>query len=534
MNTPKLSRVIRLDSMPMDQTYYTPEGYLRDKPILTRIGIFEYSNPDGSVRRELRLPEDVFEPKSLASYKGKPVIITHDAGLIDKDNVAGEYIGTILSDGYRDGDNVRAEIVIHDIPAMKESHYKELSLGYSLDLEETPGEWNGQHYDAIQRNILINHLALVEEARAGDKARLNIDGRSKNKSQGGKVMSKSTKKARRSDGYLPADDAEKLNEKLEAQKDEAQDSEDEKLLSPEELEKVIAKMIAEKTNTQQDAEDEEVIVEGEEVVEPEEDDASKEMDGEEEEEETEVVVDEDDPEEKIPEDGEPEFSEDDDLEEPEKEEVIVEEVEKREDDEDYQKLIDMIDTQKAEIDFLKKQIEEIKAANADCGDKFAKDEDCEEEKLDADDEEEVFVEEAEKTDGEEEDADEHDAETENKAKSKISYDSLERMVNERVDIALVAKAINLDGVERLSPIDAKKKIIKAADPTFNFDGKSRAYVNAMYDLVSKQIKTRGAQDTRYQKRQMFNKDSRRADNGPAAEESRNRMIERHNKNKEDK
>lgn len=58
-----------------------------DNPILTRVGIFEYQNPDGTIRRELRLPEEVFAPESLASYKGKPVILTHEAGMIDTENV---------------------------------------------------------------------------------------------------------------------------------------------------------------------------------------------------------------------------------------------------------------------------------------------------------------------------------------------------------------------------------------------------------------------------------------------------------------
>jgi len=164
---PTLTKVIRLDNLPIEQTYYTEEGYLKDRPILTSCGIFEYKNPDGSIRRELRLPEDVFAEESLASYKGKPIIITHDAGLVDKDNVHQEQIGTILTEGYRSGDVVRAEIIIHDTNEMKDCGLKELSLGYSLDLEHTPGEWNGQHYDAIQRNIEINHLALVGSARAG-------------------------------------------------------------------------------------------------------------------------------------------------------------------------------------------------------------------------------------------------------------------------------------------------------------------------------------------------------------------------------
>ena len=166
--------VIRLDTD--DRTYFTAEGYLVDHPIVTRIGIFEYRARDGTIRKEFRPPEEVFAPESLESYVGKPVIITHDAGMVDTGNVADEEIGTILEAGYRDGDNVRAKIVIHDVDAMKDSGLKELSLGYSLDLDETPGEYNGEQYDAVQRNIRINHLALVSEARAGNSARLNVDG----------------------------------------------------------------------------------------------------------------------------------------------------------------------------------------------------------------------------------------------------------------------------------------------------------------------------------------------------------------------
>ena len=51
----------RIDSISMDQTYYTDEGYLVDHPIVTTCGIFEYKNDDGSTRRELRLPENVFD-----------------------------------------------------------------------------------------------------------------------------------------------------------------------------------------------------------------------------------------------------------------------------------------------------------------------------------------------------------------------------------------------------------------------------------------------------------------------------------------
>ena len=199
----KALRLQRLDSISLDKTYYTSEGYLVDHPIVTTCGVFEYKNEDGSTRRELRLPEHVFDKKSLESYKGKPIIITHAAGDVDKENVRREQIGTIMSAGYRDGDNVRCEIIIHDTNTLKRCGLRELSLGYSLDTEEMPGVWQGEEYDCIQKNIEINHLALVAEARAGDTARLNIDSKD-GKTQilkGGKAMMKNRQntKGRRAD-----------------------------------------------------------------------------------------------------------------------------------------------------------------------------------------------------------------------------------------------------------------------------------------------------------------------------------------------
>ena len=188
-------KVQRFDSLPLDATYFTDEGYLVDHPIVTSVGIFVYHNPDGSERRELRLPEEVFAEKSLASYKGKPIIVTHDAGYVDTDNVKEESIGTILSEGYRDGDDVRAEIIIHDTDSLKKYKMRELSCGYNLRLDETPGVWEGQPYDAIQRDIEINHLALVDKARAGEQARLNIDGQGHDCMKGEKLnMEKTTKR----------------------------------------------------------------------------------------------------------------------------------------------------------------------------------------------------------------------------------------------------------------------------------------------------------------------------------------------------
>lgn len=227
---PVLRRVRRRDCIRLDvndRTFFTEEGYLVDHPVVTSCGIFEYINPDGSIRRELRLPENVFSETSLKTYKGKPIIITHDAGVVNKENVDREQVGTILSEGYRDKEDVRAEIIIHNTDAMKQRGFKELSLGYNLDLIEQPGNWNGEPYDAIQTNIVINHLALVASARAGEQARLNIDSSDEQELKGGKLkMSEDKNKSVRTDGSAE--------------------------LTPEELEQAIALYVASKKNDNPD------------------------------------------------------------------------------------------------------------------------------------------------------------------------------------------------------------------------------------------------------------------------------------------
>ena len=173
--------------------HFTEEGYLIDTPRVTRVGVFFYPDKPKGVQRQLRLPEEVFNPESLASYKGKPVIITHNAGEVTADTIdEAAPVGAIMSDGREAGEYVEAEIVIHEPDRI--NGMRELSLGYALDLEKKPGTWNGESYDCIQRNIRINHLALVDEARAGDKSRLNID--SRNKTEGDVTMAKNRAKKR--------------------------------------------------------------------------------------------------------------------------------------------------------------------------------------------------------------------------------------------------------------------------------------------------------------------------------------------------
>ncbi len=150
----------------------TDEGFILDTPAITRCGVFPYRNADGTMRYELRHPDDVFKQDSLDSIKGKPVTALHN-GLIDNTNSTGVTVGAVMSAGRQDGDNVTAEIVIHDT-SMVDGGNKDLSCGYTLNLDEESGVYNGQTYTHRQRDIKYNHLAIVKAGRAGN-ARLNLD-----------------------------------------------------------------------------------------------------------------------------------------------------------------------------------------------------------------------------------------------------------------------------------------------------------------------------------------------------------------------
>lgn len=155
----------------------TDEGFLVDSPIVGRVGIQLYKNADGTVRREFRPPEEVFKADSLNSFVGKPITDGHPAEMVNAKNAKSLLVGAIHTEGKQDGDNVVAGITIHDadmIDKIMKGGKRELSLGYKVDIDEISGLWNGQEYDAIQRNIRINHLAIVPRGRAGN-ARLNLD-----------------------------------------------------------------------------------------------------------------------------------------------------------------------------------------------------------------------------------------------------------------------------------------------------------------------------------------------------------------------
>lgn len=149
----------------------TPEGYIIDTPVIARTGIQWYRR-DGKDVAEYRPPEEVFAPRSLASFVGRPLTIDHPSFMVRSDNVRGVVVGAILGEPWRDGQNLRARVVVHDKRAVDliECGLKaELSVGYTVETERVAGTTpEGAHYDAVQRNIRCNHLSIVTRGRAGN------------------------------------------------------------------------------------------------------------------------------------------------------------------------------------------------------------------------------------------------------------------------------------------------------------------------------------------------------------------------------
>jgi hypothetical protein len=161
----------------------TPEGYLTGRSIITNVGVFPYVVQDEVtgklfIRRELRPAEEVFDSDSMRSLSMKPLTNNHPDEKVDAENIKQFQAGFIGEDIRQDRFHLSGAITITDPNAINDVENNEkraLSAGYSVDLEFTPGNWNGVDYDAIQRNIRYNHVAIVDRGRAGDQAVMKLD-----------------------------------------------------------------------------------------------------------------------------------------------------------------------------------------------------------------------------------------------------------------------------------------------------------------------------------------------------------------------
>lgn len=149
---------------------------------LSKVGVFPYLGNSLSGRDDLdpgrvyqiyRPAEELADPECLQSFKLLPWIDEHTMlgdeaeGLTPAE--AKGVQGVIGEDVFFDAPYLRGNIKVFSSALAEriENKKKELSLGYRCVYDWSPGVFNGIAYDAIQRNIRGNHLALVGQGRMG-------------------------------------------------------------------------------------------------------------------------------------------------------------------------------------------------------------------------------------------------------------------------------------------------------------------------------------------------------------------------------
>ena len=161
----------------------TPQGFLVIPAFTARTGIQFYKDENGKKLVEFRPADEVFSESSMSSLKTAVVTDGHPNEMVNPDNVDEHMVGHTNGTATRekiDGETeefLGTHLVITHRDAIQaiRAGKAELSNGYSVDLEFTPGEHKGQKFDAIQRNIVNNHIAIVWRGRAGNEVKLKLD-----------------------------------------------------------------------------------------------------------------------------------------------------------------------------------------------------------------------------------------------------------------------------------------------------------------------------------------------------------------------
>ncbi len=177
--------VSRFDRSELKPLKILPNGWAKADGYLGRTGCLTYHR-NGKPWVEYRPPDEAFRADSLDTFTGVPLTNghpppnpnLHGAQLLDAENTRDFQVGHVVGTPRRDGDMVRADMLITDAAAIDDlrAGRAQLSCGYLADVDPTPGVTpDGQHYDAIQRNVRGNHVALVAEGRAGPQARVRVD-----------------------------------------------------------------------------------------------------------------------------------------------------------------------------------------------------------------------------------------------------------------------------------------------------------------------------------------------------------------------
>lgn len=168
------------DAVKVSGTRRTADGYLIAEAKSVRTGIQLYSGdevgkPSMPIVRVYRPADQVFADASLQSFTHAPVTMNHPDEAVTADNWKELAVGEVSTAAKKDGEWVHLPLILKDAAAISavEDGKRELSAGYTCELVWGDGVTpDGQQFNATQTNIKINHLAIVDRARAGSQARI--------------------------------------------------------------------------------------------------------------------------------------------------------------------------------------------------------------------------------------------------------------------------------------------------------------------------------------------------------------------------
>ena len=168
-----------LDNASLDGVRVTKDGYLVGNIRCAKVGVQSYHGSeigkgDGLVN-VYRDESEVFALDSLASFVGKPVTDNHPPVEVKASNWKQFAVGSIGEGVLRDGEHIKVPVTLMDADTIKavQNGKREISMGYTAELEWVDGVTpQGEHYQAKQKNIRINHLAIVDKGRAGSTCRI--------------------------------------------------------------------------------------------------------------------------------------------------------------------------------------------------------------------------------------------------------------------------------------------------------------------------------------------------------------------------
>jgi len=166
----------RYDTAPIDKvTQDAQTGFIHIKDVpIARVGVFPYLKADNSVEMEAKLPTELLSDSTVSSADSKPVTNDHPTELVNQQNASKYMKGFTADNAHVDNDTLKVDMTITDADLISEINKgkQELSIGFETEIVPKKGEYKGVAYDSVQRNIQINHVAVVEHGRAGHSVRL--------------------------------------------------------------------------------------------------------------------------------------------------------------------------------------------------------------------------------------------------------------------------------------------------------------------------------------------------------------------------